>query len=262
MKTNKNVTKTSEPPRHFFTVIMPCFNGEKYISQAIKSVLTQTFTDFEFIIINDGSTDNSLKVIESFANQDDRIRIISHKPNRGASATRNKGLDQARGRFVAFIDCDDWWPEEKLGVYADKHKEGHDLVFSSYDIVSYPSNKIIKRIKVPLKLSYTDLKYSNQIPLSSASFNFTKISNKRFKDSQNAEDWIFWLHNIKYLINPIGIQTRLMFYRRHDKNKSKNKLKMLKKTWNIFRTEQKWGIVLSSYGIFRYVYSKFRRFYL
>jgi teichuronic acid biosynthesis glycosyltransferase TuaG len=262
MKINTNGIKTTEYSKHFFTVIMPCFNGGQFLAHSIKSVLTQTFSNFELIIINDGSTDNSLKVIESFANQDDRIRIISHKPNRGASATRNKGLDQARGRFVAFIDCDDWWPEEKLATYADKHKEGHDLVFSSYDIVSYPSNKIIKRIKVPLKLSYTDLKYSNQIPLSSASFNFTKISNKRFKDSQNAEDWIFWLHNIKYLINPIGIQTRLMFYRRHDKNKSKNKLKMLKKTWNIFRIIHGWSIVHSSYAIFRYLYNKCRRYYL
>ena len=112
---------------------------------------------------------------------------------------------------MAFIDCDDWWPEEKLAAYADKHKEGHDLVFSSYYIVSYSANKIIKRIKVPSKFSYTDLKYSNQIPLSSASFNFIKIPNKRFKDSQNAEDWIFWLHNIKHLETPSAFRRALCF---------------------------------------------------
>lgn len=262
MKINTNGTKTSEHPKLFFSVIMPCFNGEKFLAHSIKSVLRQTFSNFEFIIINDGSTDNSLNVIKRFASQDSRIRIIAHKHNKGLSSTRNDGLDQVRGRFVAFLDCDDWWPEEKLSTYAHTHKQGHDLVFSNYDIFKHKTNEIVRKVKVPASLTYDALMYSNYIPLSSSSFNFTKIPHLRFNDLELSEDWIFWLEAIKYLNNPIGIQASLMFYRQHDDNMSKNKLQMVKRTWAIFRTVQRWGIVRSSYGILRYFYSKYRRFYL
>ena len=262
MKKNTHDNKTSEHPKIFFTVIMPCYNEQKFIAQAVKSVLSQTFSDFELIIINDGSTDGSLSVIEHLAKQDRRIQVISNKKNRGFSASRNKGLDLAKGRFVAFLDSDDWWPEEKLTIYAHTHKQGHDLVFSSYDIFMQKTNKKIRRIKVPTSVTYDDLKYLNDIPLSSATYNFEKIPHKRFKITELSEDWLFWLETIKDLNHPIGIQTSLMCYRRHDNNMSSNKLKMIKKAWDIFRTEHQWGVVRSGYAMFRFAFSKLRKFYI
>ena len=262
MKKNIGYNKISNLPNKFFTVIIPCFNGQKFIAQAINSVLKQTFSDFELIIVNDGSTDGTLKAIEHFAKQDKRIRVVSNKKNRGLSFSRNKGLDLARGRFVAFLDSDDWWPEEKLTTYAHAHMQGHDLVFSNYDIVIQGSNKTIKEVKVPTSLSCNDLKYSNSIPLSSAAYNFEKIPHKRFQSIDVSEDWCFWLDSIKYLNHPIGIQKSLMFYRRHNDNISKNKIKMIKKTWDIFRNKHKWSVMRSIYGIFRYLMSKFQKYYI
>jgi glycosyltransferase involved in cell wall biosynthesis len=261
MKKNTDHHIASRRPKKFFTVIMPCYNGQKFIAQAIESVLRQTFPDFELIIINYGSTDDSLKIIESFAKQDKRIQVISNKKNRGLSATRNRGLDNTKGRFVAFLDCDDWWPEEKLATYAHAHKRGHDLVFSNYHII-HSNNKKIIRIKVPTCVSFNDLKYSNHIPVSSAAYNFEKIPHKRFKVMELSEDWLFWLEVIKHLNRPIGIQTSLMIYRQHDDNMSANKFKMIIKAWDIFRTEHHWGVIRSSFGMFRYALSKVRKFYL
>ena len=262
MKKNTHDNKSLGHQQKFFTVIIPCFNGQKYIAQAIQSVLDQTFSDFELIIINDGSTDNSLKVIEYFAKQDSRIQVITNKKNSGLSAARNMGLDRVKGGYVAFLDADDWWPEKKLTYYANAHKQGHDLVFSNYDIFLQKKNKIINHIKVPKSISYNNLKYANQIPLSSGSYNFEKISHNRFKDLELSEDWDFWVQAINHLKCPIGIQTRLLFYRRHDNNLTNNRLKMLKIAWRNFRINYQWGILQSCWGMFRYLVSKFGKYYI
>ena len=94
------------------SVILPVFNGERFIKQAIQSVLQQTFVDFELIIIDDASTDNTQEVIRQF--KDSRIRFISHKENKGVCAARNTGLEMARGNWIAPIDTDDVWHKERL----------------------------------------------------------------------------------------------------------------------------------------------------
>jgi len=99
----KEIKNANHQP--LISVIMPVFNGEKYLSLAIESILEQTFTDFEFIIINDGSTDDSEKIILSY--QDRRIRYIKNKENLNIGRTLNKGIDLAKGKYIARMDCDD-----------------------------------------------------------------------------------------------------------------------------------------------------------
>ena len=98
--------KVKIPMTPEITVLMPVFNGEKFIRESIASILNQTFPDFEFLIINDGSTDHSLAIIEEYARCDARIRIISRE-NKGLAATLNEGIDLARGDYIARMDCDD-----------------------------------------------------------------------------------------------------------------------------------------------------------
>ena len=87
------------------TVLMAVYNGEKFLKEAMESILTQTFTDFEFLIINDGSTDNSVKIIEEF--NDPRIRLIHNEKNLKLIASLNKGISLAKGKYIARMDCDD-----------------------------------------------------------------------------------------------------------------------------------------------------------
>ncbi|MFX0070553.1 MAG: glycosyltransferase, partial [Candidatus Hermodarchaeota archaeon] len=94
------------------TVLMPVYNGEKFLSEAIESILHQTFTDFEFLIINDGSTDQSVQIIEKY--NDPRIRLIHNQKNLGLSSTLNRGLDLAQGQYIARMDCDDISHPERL----------------------------------------------------------------------------------------------------------------------------------------------------
>ena len=111
---------------------MPCYNAENTINRAILSVITQTYENFELIIINDGSTDESESIVRSQASKDKRIVFYSWKKNQGVSFARNKAHDLSTGQFLAFLDADDTWPNNKLETYLDYFKRGHDLVFSEY----------------------------------------------------------------------------------------------------------------------------------
>lgn len=96
------------------SVIMPCYNAQDYLEEAIVSVIGQTWTDWELLVIDDGSKDQSKAIAERWAKTDSRIRAISNPQNIGVSKTRNRGIDMASGEWIAFLDSDDVWESEKL----------------------------------------------------------------------------------------------------------------------------------------------------
>ncbi|MBT9315559.1 glycosyltransferase family 2 protein [Leptothoe spongobia] len=118
------------------SVIIPAYNSEKTIQESIDSVLTQTFSDFELIIVNDGSTDKTLELVEGI--KDPRLRILSFE-NAGAAATRNRGIAKAKGDFIAFLDADDIWTTGKLAdqLAAFKHEPSAGLVYSWSDYINF-----------------------------------------------------------------------------------------------------------------------------
>jgi glycosyltransferase involved in cell wall biosynthesis len=109
------------------SVCMPVYNAERYVSEAIESVLSQTFKDFEFLILDDGSTDGSLAILKGHAERDPRIRLTS-RPNKGLAPTLNELMDQARGEFVARMDADDVSLPERLERQADYLRKHPDCV--------------------------------------------------------------------------------------------------------------------------------------
>ena len=93
------------------TVIVPIYNSSSFLDKCISSVLSQSYADFELLLINDGSTDNSGEICDSYAQKDSRVRVI-HKINGGVSSARNIGLDEAKGEWITFVDSDDWVHED------------------------------------------------------------------------------------------------------------------------------------------------------
>ncbi|GAB6524505.1 glycosyltransferase family 2 protein [Bacillus cereus] len=109
---------------HKVTVLMPVYNGEKYLKESVDSILNQTFKDFELLIINDGSTDNSMEILRSY--NDSRIRIITNEQNLRLIKTLNKGIDLATGKYIARMDCDDIANPRRLEIqinYMEKHPD-------------------------------------------------------------------------------------------------------------------------------------------
>ena len=129
------------------SVILPVYNGEKYIQKAIESVLNQTFHDFELIVVNDGSTDNTLNIIESF--DDNRIKIIN-QTNQGPGAARNNALKIAQGQYVMYLDCDDWYHERALEIsYNEITKYDADMTF--FQMINYNNGEIYENDWFDLK---------------------------------------------------------------------------------------------------------------
>lgn len=135
------------------SIIIPVYNAQKWIAQCIESILNQTYSDFELILINDGSPDNSGKICESFAVHDSRIKVL-HKQNGGVSSARNRGLDVAKGEYIGFIDADDWVSNNYI---ENLIKEEADLCISGY-ICEYIDVDTPSLICRPLFISTTDIR--------------------------------------------------------------------------------------------------------
>ncbi len=149
------------------SVVIPLYNKEKWVGRAVKSVLSQTFWDFELIIIDDGSTDKSLERVKEF--QDDRIRIITQK-NRGVSAARNRGVSEAKGRYIAFIDADDIWRERHLEITIKAFGLYPDIILSTNRIGIVRAEEVrLKSLETEKieysRFDYIDMLYKNRFPV-------------------------------------------------------------------------------------------------
>ena len=124
---SNHTTQNNNTPNPVYSVIVPVYNVKPYLSRCLDSILSQTFSDFELIIVDDGSTDGSGQISDEYALKDSRIQVI-HQENGGLSAARNTGLDRARGTYVYFADSDDYLKPELLEKGYEQFKQGCDLV--------------------------------------------------------------------------------------------------------------------------------------
>ena len=137
------------------SVVMPSYNAENYIKEAIESVLSQSVTDFELLVIDDCSTDGTTKVVNSFAQQDPRVKLLVNEKNLGAGRTRNRGLGLFKGEYILFLDSDDYWEPCLIEKMLARSKEsGADIVYCSYSIVDKHGCKLCNDFIVPEETNF------------------------------------------------------------------------------------------------------------
>jgi len=198
------------------SVLMPVYNGEKFLREAIESVLRQTFTDFELLIINDGSTDGSLDIIQTYS--DPRIRLINNGANIGLIATRNKGIDNARGAFIALLDCDDIAYPERLATQVNFLDRNPDfgMVGAWVKIIDEnggSTGKIVKYIASP-EMIPSILVFRNYFCQSAVVIRKSVLPEGRYRLYQGAEDYDLWVRVAKNT-RVWNLQTVLASYRVH-----------------------------------------------
>ena len=238
------------------SVITPCYNGEKYLHDCIRSVLSQSFMDWEHIIIDDGSIDNSISVIQYYCNIDSRIKCISMKKASGSpSIPRNIGIDQAIGQYLAFLDCDDiWYPtklEEQLYVFKEKKCA---MVFSNYEKISsqgIASNRIITS---PSIIEINQMYYGNPIGCLTVIVD-TNITGKFHFKQMHHEDCIAWIELISKFGAAYNTNTVLAQYRVTEGSVSRNKFKIILWQWYIYRKVFKFNMLKSLFYYIIYVYN-------
>lgn len=217
------------------SVIMPAYNAANYIDRAIESVLSQDDIDLELIVINDGSTDNTLERLNHYQ-QYDNITILDNEKNLGVSATRNKGIALAKGKYIAFLDTDDWWT-------ADKLKRQVELIEEKQCVLTYTARELFDDAGVPTgnvipvheEISYEELVKHNIINCSSVLMDANVAREFYMEHDDSHEDYLLWLKVLRKYKIAYGINEPLLKYRLSLNGKCRNKLKSALMTYRVHR---------------------------
>ncbi len=218
------------------SIIMPAYNCEKYIEDAINSVIVQTYKSWELIVIDDDSKDNTVRIIEGLSNKDYRIRFYKNEKNLGVSETRNKGMELAKGVWIAFLDSDDMWEDSKLEKqFTLSNKEGAEFVFTGSSFINERGDNYKGVLKVPEKVNYKKLRTHNVISCSSVLIKKKFLKDIRMEKDDMHEDYAVWLRVLKTGVCAYGINEPLLIYRISPNSKSGKKIKTVKMTYKVFR---------------------------
>lgn len=238
------------------SVIMPVHNSAAYVASSIESVLQQTYRNLELVIINDASTDDSLKHIKESTNHCGiRVKVISFPENRGVAAARNKGLEQAAGEYIAFLDSDDLWHPEKIRLQTETlRKTGRDLCFVAYDMID-EAGRVIKHRPVKPDTGYTDLLKENNIIFSGVLGRAECIKEQRFDPRCFHEDYLFLLELLQKGKRVRGLDRTLLQYRVHGSGKSFDKKNAAWQRWKIYRDYLHMSMIKSIYYFVIYAFN-------
>ena len=236
------------------SIITPAYNAAAYIAETIESVFAQTYTNWEMLIVNDCSKDNTAEIVQSYAAKDKRIKLINLEQNSGAAAARNTAIQNAKGMYIAFLDSDDSWKKEKLQKQLNfMQQNGYAFTFTGYEHFKETKENIQNQVQIPKSLNYKQALKGNQIGCLTVMLDRRQIRNINFT-TQKQEDYILWLNVLKQGITAYGIQESLALYRTgNSKSISGNKLQSALWTWKVYRESQNISVVKSMYYMWFYV---------
>lgn len=236
------------------SVVLPVYNGANKISKAIESVLCQTI-DFELLVIDDGSVDDSINVVKSYTKIDSRVKLITMSQNHGVAVARNKGLECSQGKYIAFIDADDCWHKNKLLLQISQMEENNwKLTYTTFKRVS-DSGKFINIISPRKRSSYNNMLLNNSIATSTACILADVGKKLRFKKIGH-EDYVFWMNSLKQIDFAYCVvsDTPLVEYTVSKSSLSANKLKAILWQWKNYRHNLELPLVKSVYCFSVYVF--------
>lgn len=216
------------------SIITPSYNAGRFIGKAIQSVLAQTFADWEMIIVDDCSTDDSLKIISSF--DDPRIKSASLDGNSGAGIARNTALQIASGRYIAFLDADDFWKPEKLEKQLKfMQSQKIPFTFSYYDCVDESENSLNRIVKAPKTLTYRQLFFCNFVGNLTGIYDSAEFGKIQINSVRKRQDWILWLTIVKRIKKAPVLPEVLASYRIRKDSISASKKSLLRHNYRIYR---------------------------
>ena len=244
------------------SIVVPVYNVEKYIKETITAIEQQTYANWELLLINDCSSDRSVEIIKEYEKKDPKIKLINLEKNSGAAVARNKGIENANGKYIAFLDSDDLWEENKLDKQIEfMEKNKYDFTYTAYDFADEEGNKINKKVNVPEKLTYKQALKNTTIFTSTVVFNIESLGKELIymPNVRRGQDTATWWKVLKTGVIAYGLNESLSLYRRSNNTLSSNKIKALKRTWNLYRNVEKFSRLKSSYYFCFYVFNAIKR---
>lgn len=237
------------------SIITPSYKSERFVAQTIESVLAQTYTNWEMVIVDDVSPDRSNEIIEMYAQKDTRIKLIRLEKNSGPAVARNRAIEEAAGRYIAFLDADDLWLPEKLEKQlAFMSQNNLAFTYSSYYLID-EENTDKGTFITKTSVSYTDLLKTCSIGCLSAIYDTSKIGKVYMPLILKRQDYGLWLKILRKIGETKGMLEPLATYRLLKNSVSSNKRKAAHYQWKIYRDVEKLNIFKSVYYFTHYAFN-------
>ncbi|MDX1271099.1 glycosyltransferase family 2 protein [Bizionia paragorgiae] len=241
------------------SIITPLYNSEAYISDTITSVLNQTYSHWELLLVDDASTDSTCAVVNAFVNKHPNIFLLKNEVNSGAGHSRNRGIQMAKGDFIAFLDADDLWKPEKLQKqlqFIETHNT--DVCFSSYELIDEQSNPMHVKVEALPVLSYSKLLKSNYIGNLTGMYNAKSLGKVYMPLLRKRQDWLLWLNAIQRSGKPaMSINDSLAYYRVRKASISSNKWRLVKYNYWVYKKGLGYSIPASILKMIVFLYEHF-----
>lgn len=231
------------------SIIVPVYNARKFIRETMDSVMAQTYPSWELLLIEDVSTDGTAAVIEEYVREkeEQRIRLIRQPENGGAARARNRGLEEAKGRYIAYLDADDLWEPEKLQhqlLFMEKNEAA--FCFTGYEFADECGVGTGKVVRVPEMLNYRQALGNTTIFTTTVMFDTEKIPKEMLEmPVMKSEDTALWWRILRNGYTAYGLDENLVRYRRPGKSLSSNKLEAIRRIWNLYRRAEGMSIPAS-----------------
>ncbi|HBD26270.1 glycosyltransferase family A protein [Flavobacterium sp.] len=243
------------------SIITPSYNSANFIAETIQSVQNQTYSNWEMIIVDDGSSDETENVVLSIIQNDRRIQFHKLSQNSGPAVARNSGIEKASGDYMTFIDADDiWFPTFIENNIKTIQETGVPFVFSSYKRANEQLEFVYSDFIVPQKVSYTDILKSNSISCLTAFLDIKKLGKKYMPLIRKRQDMGLWLNYLKVIPFAHGIQETQAIYRIRENSLSRKKSDLIKYQWQFYRQVENLNVFQSAYYMLHWMYRGFMKY--
>ena len=238
------------------SIIMPSYNASRFITESIKSVIVQTYQNWELLIADDCSKDSSVEVIKKIIDKDQRIKLFSLLKNVGAAAARNVAIEHANGQYIAFLDSDDVWEPEKLERQLAFMKENkYAFTYSEYYVMEEDGKKTGSFIRIPSSLSYRQYLRNTIIGCLTVVIDRNIVGDFRMPLIKSSHDMALWLLIMKRGYKAYGIKEVLAGYRLVSTSNTAKKWKAAKDVWRVYRKIEHLSVLFSAFCVCGYVFN-------
>lgn len=232
------------------SIVMPLYNSEKYLEQTLNSVLDQTYSNWELIIVDDLSTDESVSIVQKYMTKDERIKLHKLELNSGAAVARTKAIELSKGKYIAFLDSDDIWYKEKLEKQISFMEEnGYPFTCTDYEQIDGEGKLRNKIIKTKTKANYNKVLTSCPVGNLTVIYDVEKLGKFVVPNIRKRNDYALWLQILKKTPYIYGLHEVLAQYRVHSNSLSSSKFDLVKYHWYIYRKIEKLSVIRSLYHI-------------
>ncbi len=235
------------------SIVMPAYNSERFIEGSIRSVMNQVFEAWELIVIDDGSRDNTAEIVSKLATEDERIRFLQNDFNRGASYTRNRAISLANSEWVAFLDSDDLWTNDKLEKQVALAEEHPDVMifYTASSFINEDGEPYEYVMEAKEQITYKELLQKNLLSCSSVMVRSSIIREVKMPSDKMHEDYFAWLNILRIHKVAYGVNEPLLIYRLRNNSKSSNRIKSALMLYRTYRAVG-YNFIHAGWLVFRY----------